>query len=513
MRVAVQDEAVGFGVDCLVEKKNLDGERAMNMMRSKKVLELINLYDAYKIDEFMAASEDCQDPDIVVMRLITGVIKFTISVQDCSEKVLGAVKSVERRAVSGDYVSQANLSLCCRFGVGVEKDLGKSLVWAEKSAAQNYPRGQYELGRAFESFGDHKMIMKAIRYYRKSAKQGCNVAMYNLGRLLLVNVQARVNVKEVESWLWKAAENGIGQSISLLCQYYSFAKRECDKWGCLRLAWERGLLSRAMENCDDELLESLFKFSHTRNKLRKYRMAELPIEDLKKLAKKDPKAKTYLAYLYYDGTFGLGQDDKTARKLFAQAARAGVSSAQCMLGECFYRARGCAYDAAKAFEWFKKAAEKDEFQAVGWLGLMYSKGIACRKSIKTAIRYISKAAALGNEWARYDLALRYLGFKKGVRQNPTAGVNLLWSVACQGRLEAIIQLAICYLEGKGVVKDVERGEGLLAVAEKCGSVCSKNKKPYQDGLGYLSFYDAVLSREEMIEPSILRMLEENERES
>ena len=66
--------------------------------------------------------------------------------------------------------------------------------------------------------------------------------------------------------------------------------------------------------------------------------------------------------------------------------------AQYNLGVCYYEGEGVERDFVKAFELFKKAAEKDVEGAQYNLAVMYEKGQGTKKDIKQAKYWYSRAA-------------------------------------------------------------------------------------------------------------------------
>src|SRR5687767_7422945 len=80
--------------------------------------------------------------------------------------------------------------------------------------------------------------------------------------------------------------------------------------------------------------------------------------------------------------------------------------AQYNLGNCYENGIGVKKDETKAFEYYKKSAEKGYNMAQNKLGILYeSKGT--EKDLKKAIYWYSKAAENGNQFAQYNLGIFY----------------------------------------------------------------------------------------------------------
>ena len=478
----------------------------MKIKRSKLVSHLIDLYDNFRMAEFMDQSVDCVDINICAMRMLC--FRFErYGRTDAPSMWLTerGIKALEAVAQKGDPVAQSNLGQCYKYGLGVELDGAKAIEWFEKSAAQGYVRGVASLGVMLLHENSPEKANRGLALLRQAVDKGCAPAMCNLGLHLLTIAKTKKQYNEAKQLIYRSAESGVVEGYVRLCNSKLIDRDEIAR--CTRKAWEQGFdISGGLDPLD-------FSYGsiYGRDHLKMFSLPLLPIEKLKRKAEHDAVAKTYLAYLSLDGHLGLPLDHKLAKNQFEQAAKKGVAAAQSMLGECYYRGYGCKKDKDKAFHWFLEAAKQNEFQALGWLGYMYYMAEGCRRSVRKAIGYSKQAAALGNQQAQYNLALHYLGVLKGLKRDPKRAVDLLWPLACRGRPKAIEHLGLCYLHGVGVAQNTERGYGLLAVADRftdIGELSSYVRS--RPCLGYLKFYEAAKSqrKEENAEQSILKMLEE-----
>jgi len=82
-----------------------------------------------------------------------------------------------------DPVAQYLLGYMFEFGVGVAQDLGAARTWLERSAAQNHPAGQLELGY-FLLHNDPAAAEQARALYEAAAAQGYAKAQSHLGDAL-----------------------------------------------------------------------------------------------------------------------------------------------------------------------------------------------------------------------------------------------------------------------------------------------------------------------------------------
>ena len=96
------------------------------------------------------------------------------------------VKALElllHAAEGGHVQAQNRLGICYGKGqLGLQKDEKKAFLWYEKSAEQNYPAAQYNLGLQYmKGIGVEKDDSKAIPWYLRAAKSGSADAQFNLG--------------------------------------------------------------------------------------------------------------------------------------------------------------------------------------------------------------------------------------------------------------------------------------------------------------------------------------------
>ena len=70
------------------------------------------------------------------------------------------------------------------------------------------------------------------------------------------------------------------------------------------------------------------------------------------------------------------------------------------MGHMYFQGQGVPQDYANAVEWYRKAAEQNDAQALYNLGVMYVQGRGVPKDLAKALEWIRKAAAQGHEGAQ-----------------------------------------------------------------------------------------------------------------
>jgi TPR repeat protein len=112
-------------------------------------------------------------------------------------------------------------------------------------------------------------------------------------------------------------------------------------------------------------------------------------------------------------------------------------------------------------EWYRRAAEADNYVAQYILGEMHVKGAGVAKDFGQAARWFRRSADRGN-LARSQYALGLL-YARGLGVAKSDVEALLWfqKAADQGHLAAITQVGIFLLEGRGTRRDPERARQFL----------------------------------------------------
>lgn len=236
------------------------------------------------------------------------------------------------------------------------------------------------------------------------------------------------------------------------------------------------------------------------------------------------RAKVDLAWMYRQGR-GVAQNDREAVRLYREAAEAGHVDAQLRLAYMYRLNKGVekdennlkkAYDIyrelasknaeaqyqlgrlyflnlgvpshhdinAEALKWFKKAAEKENLDAINGLGVLYEFGRGVEKDLHAALRYYVLAADMGNSQAKVNLGNFYQQGKV-LNTDLAISINLFEEANDEGNLDATAALGWAYSRGLGVEKDDAKAQKLLQEAAAKGSAKAQNDMGiiYEEGLG------------------------------
>jgi len=227
--------------------------------------------------------------------------------------------------------------------------------------------------------------------------------------------------------------------------------------------------------------------------LEKYNQKDYPnaLIYFKDAAKLGNASAAYYLGLMYEKGYGTKVDYFKAEECYVAAVKLNNKNAAKRLEELrnsveyLYRS-GIKYykeeNYAKALYYFQKAADKNESNAMCYIGLMHVYGYGVQKDYLKAAEWYEKAVKLGNATAADNLAnLKenpdYL-FSLGLRRYQTC--NYAWAVdsflkaAAKGNSEAMYYLGLIYERGYAGEKNLTKAEEWFGKAVALGN--SKAKK-------------------------------------
>lgn len=128
-----------------------------------------------------------------------------------------AVKWLERAANHGDYLAQAILADCKRYGFGTEVDLPAAAQLYQHAADQGYAVAMYELGNCYnEGIGVNQDFTQAVNWFTKAAEAGDKNAMYTLGKWYAEGVNLDADMEKARMYMTSASEKGVAGATQWL---------------------------------------------------------------------------------------------------------------------------------------------------------------------------------------------------------------------------------------------------------------------------------------------------------
>lgn len=197
-------------------------------------------------------------------------------------------------------------------------------------------------------------------------------------------------------------------------------------------------------------------------------------ETKKKADAEDAKAQFNIGEMYAKGD-GILKDAAKAMEWYQKAAAQGNAEAQKTIGMFYRDGFGITKNADKALDWFQKAAAQGNVNAQISLGVMYTIGEGVPKDAAKAFEWFQKAAVQGDVDAQKALGLMYANGSIGAPKDAAKAVEWYQKAATQGNADAQIALGWMYFKGEGVPKDVAKGVGWWQKAAAQGNADAQNK--------------------------------------
>lgn len=354
-------------------------------------------------------------------------------------------------ALTGDALAQ------CLVGdyYDNQNQFKKALFWYKKSAKQDFPIAQYNLGVYYEKgLGEEKNEKEAFLWYRRSAEQGLAVAQFNLGVCYDNGIGVEKNEKEAFVCYKKSSVQGFAEAQFNLGVCYEKGigiepnAKEAFFW--YRRSAEQGLAIGQYYTgvCYDNArgVEG--------NKTKAFLW-------YKKAAKNGNVWALYNLGIFYErGIGGIETEEKEAFICYKESAELGLAEAQYNLAVCYQNGRGVEIDEKEAFAWYKKSAEQGLADACYNVGYCYLMGIGCPQNYESAFSWFNKTLEKGNG---FELA-KDAAYNAGLMlfNGMISGGNYLdYFINAAQRGDNLSQnvLGYCYENGKGVKEiDIEKAK-------------------------------------------------------
>uniref|UniRef100_A0A2I3HAW0 SEL1L2 adaptor subunit of SYVN1 ubiquitin ligase n=1 Tax=Nomascus leucogenys TaxID=61853 RepID=A0A2I3HAW0_NOMLE len=306
------------------------------------------------------------------------------------QNITAAIQLYESLAKEGSCKAQNALGFLSSYGIGVEYDQAKALIYYTFGSAGGSMMSQMILGyRYLSGINVLQNCEVALSYYKKVADYIADTFEKSEG----------VPVEKVR--LTERPENLSSNSEILdwdIYQYYKFLAERGDvqiqvSLGQLHLNGRKGL--------DQDYYKALHYF-------------------LKAAKAGSANAMAFIGKMYLEGNAAALQNNATAFKYFSMAASKGNAIGLHGLGLLYFYGKGVPVNYAEALKYFQKAAEKGWPDAQFQLGFMYYSGSGIWKDYKLAFKYFYLASQSGQPLAIYYLAKMYATGTGVVRSCRTA---------------------------------------------------------------------------------------------
>ena len=180
------------------------------------------------------------------------------------------------------------------------------------------------------------------------------------------------------------------------------------------------------------------------------------------------------------------QSSSEALKWYLEAAKQGDATAAVIVA-CWYRdGKSVEKNESEMVSWLKEASKYGDADAEFLLAQCYEAGRGVSKDVKVALELYRSAATRGHVKACSLLGIRFINSTD--EKEKVQAFNWLEFASAGGDIEATTHVGICYYEGKGVKKDVDKAFPLFLKAAKAGDVEAQFRLGccYCDGEGVIA---------------------------
>ena len=339
--------------------------------------------------------------------------------------------------------AQTTLGSLYYHGKGVKKNHKKAVEWYRKAANKGNPKAQTELAQMYyEGEGVKQDYKKAAEWTLKAAEQGYARAQYNIGVLFFKGEGVEQHYKKAVEWYRKAAEQGnLGAQGNLAKMYEKGDGVEKD---CAQATHWWNEMIRKKGEANAEFLYNLAERSEQ----------EAACPDPQRAAELlgAAAAKGYAA----------------AKEKLETLAKQDDIKAQYMLAKVYANTK----DYTQAAEWYRKAAEQGDADALFRLGILYEEGKGVEQNKKKFLDFLLKAAKKGSREAQSRVGLRLkLRYERetGDLRDYKEAARWYRKAAEQGEYAALWQLGLIYDKGEIVKKDKVLAGALLLMSYARGN--------------------------------------------
>lgn len=311
--------------------------------------------------------------------------------------------------------------------------------------------------------GTVRNITKAVKHYERAAALGYSPSMHALALLFENGNGVNVDVPRAVQLHHRAANLGYAPSKTALARFF--------RWGTCVPKDVARCISYLKEAIRDGCLEAIVAYGDCLRDGVGTAKNHMGAVNQYKVASEKGCALGHmrLSECFRDGV-GVEKDIDTAFSGFGRAAREGELTAYFELARCYIKGIGTPVDLALGFKWMKKSADDSlNVRAMLTVSRFYASGTVVEKDWGWVVKYLHAAADRGYDKAKVELADCYLN-GKGVPRDPKRAAVLYRQAEDIGNVDGMMGLAECYFDGIGVeVRDAEKAWYLLRRAMQAGS--------------------------------------------
>lgn len=332
---------------------------------------------------------DANDGDPIACYLMAryyndGYDVVTVNIEK-SRKWLKSVKSKESVLTKLDLYSYDELKEfpIALFIIGgmylKEKDFENAYRYINEAAIHGLAVAQYNLGCMYEEgLGTIKDHDKAVEWFEKSAMQGVAQAQFNLSYILFFGKEKQIHYGNADEWCQKAKNNGIVDGMLQSHGLFDVIIDKDDDAICNTsyTIQENSLYAnkyfngkKCFSDLDKRINEIIRKNYLTRKKCKVNYDNKPASSSIGISAASDADANEYYKLgNKYKNMYLSGVDSEEnkikAFECFKKAAEKGNSYAQYEVGMAYMKAKGVKWNRSEAFKWLRKSGIEEALKAI-----------------------------------------------------------------------------------------------------------------------------------------------------
>ena len=329
-------------------------------------------------------------------------------------------------------------------GLSVEPDATAAAQWNQAGALAGDAECQARLGYQYaKGLGLPQNLLLARKWFRRAANANSALGALGMGLLTLDHYGVAPRHYDPKPWLESAIKLGDTGATLALGLY---------------------LLDHPSEAPPERAGQLLLKAAKDGHPFAMLKVGECYATGTLGLKQDEPAAELWLRRAATKGVPNAAvrllrllaaqpeRNDQELAVLAREAADAGNSEAQYLMGVFCLEGQGTLQDPSEAAKWFELAAAQGVTAAHERLGAMYATGVGVPEDQALAVEAFERAVRQGDlDALTHRAMLRQTG--TGMEQDTVRAAAELAEAVAGGNAEAALQLGIAYSAGVGVTQD------------------------------------------------------------
>ncbi|XP_050808055.1 protein sel-1 homolog 2 isoform X3 [Gopherus flavomarginatus] len=367
------------------KEKNVSKQEALNESQ------LLTMQDTFSSQgEDLARRKKNEERGHQLYKMSNKILKHSKSKKDKEE----AYQLLTKAADMGHLKAMEKLAAALLFGYHGPQNITAAVTLYETLAEKGSHRGQTALGFMFSyGIGMEYNQAKALVYYTFGSLGGNLISQMILGYRYWVGINvprnceaALTNYRKVAFFIADKLEKNEEMPVE---KVRLMEKSENLSSNNDFLDWDVHQFYKFLAERGDTQIQKAFYYF------------------LKAAKAGNTHGMAFLGKMFLEGSVAVTQSNASAFKYFTMAAEKGNAVGLWGLGLLYYQGKGVPVNYTEAFKYFHIAAEKGLADAQFQLGVMYHSGSGVRRDYKLAFKYFYLASQNGQPIAVYYLAQMY----------------------------------------------------------------------------------------------------------